>query len=102
MPLLLQSSPPGLADLGASLLPIVALLFISWLLLFRPMVKERREKEAMRDAMKSGDRVLTVGGLYGTVTKLGDKTVHLRVANGVEIEFARSAIASLIAPEEKE
>src|SRR5687768_1943338 len=53
--LLLQSAPPaGFADLAASAFPIVVLVFISWLLLFRPMMKEKREKQEMRDALKSG------------------------------------------------
>lgn len=98
MPLALQAAAPGLSEIGASFLPIVVLLFLSWLLLFRPMMKERREKESMRSELKTGDRVLTIGGLYGTVTKLGDRSIHLRVADGVQVEFARSAIASLVAP----
>ena len=101
--LLLQSAPPaGLADLAASAFPIVVLLFISYLLLFRPMMKEKREKQEMREALKAGDRILTIGGIYGTVTRMGDRAVHVRIAEGVQIELARAAIASVVPAEGKE
>lgn len=101
--LLLQSaSPAGSPSLLAQLFPFILLLGISWLLLFRPMMKEKREKQAMRDSLKSGDRVMSIGGIHGTVTKLGERTVHVQVAPGVQIEFARTAIASILPSESKE
>jgi preprotein translocase subunit YajC len=102
--LLLQSAPPaGLADLAASAFPIVVLLFISWLLLFRPMMKEKREKQEMREALKPGDRILTIGGIYGTVTRMADeRAIFVRVAQGVELEMARTAVATVVPTEGKE
>lgn len=101
--LLIQSAAPsGFQQLAASAFPFLLLLGISWLLLFRPMMKEKREKQEMRESLTSGDRIMTIGGIHGTVTKLGDRTIHVRVADGVQIEVSRTAVATIIAPETKE
>ena len=98
----LQSAPPEAPSLLASLFPILVLLFISWLLLFRPMMREKKAKESMRTSLKAGDRVITIGGIHGAVTRLSDRTVHVRVADGVQVEFSTSAIAAVVPPEERQ
>ena len=102
--LLLQqaSQPAGLAQLANAAFPFLVLVVLSWWLLFRPMMKEKKEKQEMRDALKSGDRVVTIGGIHGTVTKTGERTIHVRVAAGVEIELQRTAVATIVATEGKE
>jgi len=93
---------PGLLEVGANFVPFAVLLLLGWLLFIRPMSKERKQKEEMRAALKGGDKVLTIGGMHGTVTRLDDQKVTLRVADGVQIQFARSAIATVltVGPEE--
>ncbi len=99
--LALQAAPAAAPSLLSSLFPILILLFISWLLLFRPMMREKREKEAMRSSLKAGDRVITLGGIHGSVTRVAERTVHVRVADGVQLEFSTSAISQVLAPEER-
>ena len=92
----LQAQQPGLLEVGANFVPFAALLLLGWLLFIRPMSKERKQKEAMRAALKGGDKVLTIGGIHGTVTRVDDHKVTLRVADGVQIQFARNAIATVL------
>jgi preprotein translocase subunit YajC len=83
------------------LLPFVLIFVIFYFLLIRPQQKKQRlaqeERNAMLKALKSGDRVVTTGGIYGTIVAVRDKddTVQLRIAQSVSVEAERSAIARL-------
>src|SRR5262247_2374138 len=73
------------------------LLAIFYFLLLRPQQKQKQEREQMLASIKRGDRVVTTGGLHGTVTGLSEHTVTLRVADQVKLEFDRSAIGRVTA-----
>ena len=79
-----------------SILPIVAIFAVFYFLLIRPQQKQRRDREAMIQAVKKGDRVVTTSGLHATVTNLNEHTVVLRAADGVKLEFDRSAIGRVL------
>ncbi|MDM4718481.1 preprotein translocase subunit YajC [Micromonospora sp. WMMA1363] len=76
---------------------MIALLFgVMYFMMIRPQQKRRREAEAMQSALAAGDEVVTIGGLYGTVTEVDDDAVLLEVAPGVRSRFARPAIARVV------
>ena len=79
-----------------SVLPIVAIFAVFYFLLIRPQQKQRREREAMIQAVKKGDRVVTTSGMHATVINLTEHTVMLRAADGVKLEFDRSAIGRVV------
>jgi preprotein translocase subunit YajC len=79
-----------------SILPFIGIFAIFYFLLIRPQQRQRRERETMLGAVKKGDRVVTTGGLHGTVFGLSDHTVTLRVGDGVKLEFDRSAIGRIV------
>jgi preprotein translocase subunit YajC len=78
------------------LLMIVLLFGVMYFMMIRPQQKRRREAEQMQAALTAGDEVVTIGGLYGTVTDVDDETVWLEVAPGVRTRYARPAIARVI------
>ncbi len=79
---------------------LFAPLFLIWyFLVIHPQQKQRRKLEQLLGSLKTGDRVLTTGGLYGTIVGFRDTVVQLQVANQVRVEVARSAITGLAAPE---
>jgi preprotein translocase subunit YajC len=83
---------------GAGLLqfvPLVLVFAIFYFLLIMPMRKRQKAHAKLLAELKKGDRVITNGGLYGEVSALEEKTVILRVAEGVRVKVARSAIAGL-------
>jgi preprotein translocase subunit YajC len=92
--------PAGGGGGGSQLMPTLvmfaAMFAIFYFLMIRPQQKQRREREQMLGAIKRGDKVVTTSGLYGTVTNLSDKTVTLRVADQVKLEFERSAIGRVV------
>ncbi len=73
-----------------------AIFAIFYFLLIRPQQKQKREREGMLSAVKPGDRVAMSSGLHGTVVKLSDHSVTLKVADQVRLEFDRSAIGRIV------
>ena len=92
------STPPagsGPASMLIQLAPIALVLGIFFFLVIRPQQRDRQKREAMLSALKKGDRVVTTGGLIGTVVGLTSETVNLKVADSVRVECLRSAVSGL-------
>jgi preprotein translocase subunit YajC len=91
---------PGGGGNGGGLLQILPLMIgmfaIMYFLIIRPQQKQKRERESLLRAIKKGDRVVTSGGLYGTVVGLSEHTVTLKVADQVKLDFERSAIGRIV------
>ena len=86
---------------GLMLLQFLPIFLIIYLLIIRPQQKRQKDLEKMLKALKKGDKVLTSGGLYGTVVGLDDAKTVLKVADDVKLEFARSAIVQVIGGDAK-
>src|SRR5713226_6890386 len=83
-------------------LPVVAMLVFAYLILILPQQKRQKKWQAMLDALKAGDRVITSGGLKGTIIALKDDAVHLRVPpDNLRIEVTKASVVSVAAAEEK-
>ena len=85
----------------ANFAPIALMILIFYFLLYRPQKKARQELDAMLSSLKVGARVITIGGIYGTIVGLSNEIVRLQVAEKVEIEVARGSING-VAPEVNE
>lgn len=84
------------------LIPIILMVAVFYLVLFLPMRRRQKKLEEMLRNLKTGDRVMTTGGLLGVVTALTDKTVTLRIKpDNVKMEFSRGAVNALMEDEEK-
>ena len=87
---LLQANP---AAGGASIWIMFLLLFvIMWLFMIRPQRKQQKEMEAFRAGLKKGDKVVTNGGIYGTIADIEDRTVLIKVDGDVKIRVDKSCI----------
>ena len=82
----------------ANFAPIALMILIFYFLLYRPQKKARQERDAMLSSLKVGTRVITIGGIYGTIVGLTNEIVRLKIAENVEIEVARGSISGA-APE---
>ena len=80
----------------AGLFPFFAVLAIFYWLLFRPQQKQAKEREKMLSNLKKGDRVLTSGGLYGTITGMKGDDLEVRFAENVKLTLARSAVSAVL------
>ncbi len=75
--------------------PIILVFAIFYFLLIAPMRKRQKALQSLVENLKKGDRVLTNGGLYGTIASVEEKTVILKLADNVKVKVAKSAIAGL-------
>lgn len=102
LPILAQASggaaaPGGMQGLLVTMMPMVLIFAIMYFLLIRPQQKKAKEHEALLSQIKSGDRVLTSGGIYGVITGVKDKSLQMKIADGVVIEISRGSVAAVIA-----
>jgi preprotein translocase subunit YajC len=67
-----------------------------YFVMIRPQMKRQKEHKSMIDALAKGDEVATAGGLLGKVTKLGDTTLSVEIATGVEVQLQRSAVVQVL------
>jgi len=79
------------------LIPFIAMFAIFYFLLIRPQQKKQREHRQVLQNLKRGDRVVTGGGIYGTVTKIRNEIVHVEIADQVRIRVTKSSIADVVA-----
>lgn len=98
-PLVAQATAPG----GSfQFIILMVLLFgIMYFLMIMPAQRQRKKLAQLIAALKNGDKVITNGGIYGTVVGLDNESIQLRIAEQVKIRVARSAVAGL-QPEAKE
>lgn len=84
-------------------LPLVVIFGIFYFLLFMPMQRQKKKQQQMLSELKTGDNVLTNGGIVGTIVAINeDDTVVLRVKpDGVKLQMARGSVASLLTVENK-
>ncbi len=82
-------------SLGITLLPFLAIFVIFYFFLIRPQNKKQKETQKMLDALKKGDKVITIGGIHGTVSSVKENTVIVKVDDDCKLEFNRTAISSV-------
>ncbi|HJQ40635.1 MAG TPA: preprotein translocase subunit YajC [Thermoanaerobaculia bacterium] len=80
-------------------LPILAIGAVFYFLVIAPANKQRKKTQEMLSALKKGDRVLTSGGIYGTIQGVEAEVVYLKIAENVKVKVARSAVTSVVAGE---
>lgn len=93
--ILFAAEPSGTQGLTSFILLLGPLILIWYLLIIRPQSRQRRKTQEMLQNLKTGDRVVTNGGVLGTIVSFGSNTVQLQVATQVKIEVLRSAISGM-------
>ena len=78
------------------IMPLVLIVGIMYLFMIRPQQKKQKETQKMLDALKKGDKVVTIGGIHGTVASTKENTVVVKVDDNTKIEFNRTAIATVV------
>lgn len=94
---------PALPSAVVQFLPIILIFAIFYFLLFMPMQKQKKQQKQMLESLKSGDEVITNGGIIGTIVSVTqDDTLVLRVKpDNIKLQFARGAVASMVNAEKK-
>ncbi len=105
-----QEAAPGGGDVssgelwGRVLPPMLLIGFVWYFILLRPQLQERKKAEKLRDSVKKNDKVVTIGGIIGTVTNISaDGTeVTLRVDDNTKLKMLRSSVQSVVTDEKKD
>ena len=93
------AAPAG--QMGSLVFTIVAMVLIFYFFLIRPQKKQEKETKKMLDALKKGDKIVTIGGIYGTIFNVTESTVVIKVDDNTKIEFSKTAVSRVIADEDK-
>ncbi|RZO17895.1 MAG: preprotein translocase subunit YajC [Verrucomicrobiaceae bacterium] len=88
-----QTAQPG--GLG-SFMPLILIFIIFYFLMIRPQSQKRKQLQKQVEAMRTGDKVITAGGIHGLVTNVKKQSVSVKVDNNVKIEFEKGSIATVI------
>ena len=82
----------GAPSVWVQLLPFVLVLGIFYFVILLPMKKKQQKVQAFLSGLKVDDKIVTSGGMYGTITRLGDQSVQLQIAERVRVEISRNAV----------
>ena len=86
-----EGAPQG-GSSWSFMIMIVVLFVIMWLFMIRPQQKKQKEMDKFRKELKKGDKVVTVGGIYGTVSEIKDNIVDIEVAKDVRIRVDKASL----------
>jgi preprotein translocase subunit YajC len=101
-----QTTPPTGGEASGSpldsvmgFMPVILIFGIMYFVLIGPERKQRKKRETMLKALKKGDKVVTSGGMHGTIATITDTLVTLQVDEGVRLKFSRAAISDVVSDE---
>ena len=97
---LAQGAAPG-GGLIPSILPIILLFAGMWFLLIAPQRKRQKEHDKMVSELKKGDKIVTTGGLFGTIAFVKKDLLVVEIAENIKVELGRQFVSSKIEPETK-
>ena len=89
-------APAGIKGLLVSFGPFILIIVVMYFLLFRSQRKKTQERKKMLDSMRAGDKVVTAGGLIGTIVSVKEKIVVLRIAESTQVEVNRGSVSVVL------
>ena len=86
----------GGGGIASTLVMFALIIGIFYFMILRPQQKRQKDRQKLLDALKKGDKVITSGGMYGTIAGIDEKTVLVQVADNVKMKLERSAITAVL------
>ncbi len=94
--LLMGASPGGEANPLAMFLPLVLIFIVFYFFIIRPQKKKEDVRKKMIEAVQKGNRVITIGGVHGTVTQVDETSVLIQVDSATKLRVEKSALSSVV------
>lgn len=88
----LQAAQAQGGGMGSFLIMMVLIFVVMYFLMIRPQQKKQKELTKFRDSLQKGDKVVTIGGIYGTIAEVKDRVVLLEIDNNVKIRVDKSSL----------
>ena len=98
-PVLAMGAIPDGGNMWVQFVPFAIVLAIFYFIILLPMKRKQQKVQTFLDNLKVNDRIVTTGGIYGQITRLGEQSVQVQVADKVRIEVAKAAIGGYQGPE---
>lgn len=76
--------------------PFILMGVIFYVMIYRPQKRDQKKRSEMLDSLKIGTNIVTIGGIFGTITKVQDDRIRIKVAKGVEIHIRKSAVGGVV------
>jgi preprotein translocase subunit YajC len=92
MDILLQLPAGGAGGMGSTLFMLIAIIAVFYFFMIRPQQKKQKELQKSREAMTTGDKIVTAGGIHGKIKEVGDTWFLVEVADGVKIKFEKTSV----------
>ncbi|HHX87777.1 MAG TPA: preprotein translocase subunit YajC [Firmicutes bacterium] len=89
----------SLSQLGP-FLPLIILFVVFYFLLIRPQQKHQKKRQELLRSLKKGDRIVTIGGLFGMIKEIDEDTIVLKIADNINVKFARASVDRVLGDEE--
>ncbi len=93
--LFMMAQPQGGGGGWMGLLPLIIIFAIFYFLMISPMRRRQKKLQMLISNLNKGDKIVTTGGVYGTVVGIGEDRIQLRIAERVNIDIAKNAVAGL-------
>ena len=90
------SAAPSAASSITNFVPFIFIFVIMYFVLLRPQMKRQKDQQRLVSALKTGDRVVTNGGIHGLISNVKDTTVIVKVADNVKIEIEKTAVTTVL------
>ena len=76
-------------------IPLILILGVFWFLIIRPQQKKQKEHQRMVESLRKGDKIVTNGGIFGTIVKVGDDRLTIEIANKIQIQLERHQVSRM-------
>jgi preprotein translocase subunit YajC len=86
----------GMGSLVSSLLPFLLIIVVFYFLILRPQQKRQKERQKLLEGVKKGDKIVTSGGMHGTIEGIEDNTLLVKIADNVKVKMEKAAIATIV------
>ncbi|GIV58570.1 MAG: preprotein translocase subunit YajC [Bacteroidetes bacterium] len=100
--LLMGAPADGQANPIAMFLPLILIFIVFYFFIIRPQKKKEDQRKKMIEAVKKGDRIVTIGGVHGTVTQVDETSVLVQVDSNTKLRIEKNAIATVVSKDGKE
>ena len=94
--IILQQQTDGTTSLISSLLPFILIILVFYFLILRPQQRKQKEREKLLSGVQKGDKVITTGGIHGTVEGIEDNTILVKISDNVKVKMEKGAISTII------
>lgn len=86
----------GITSMISSILPFLLIIVVFYFLILRPQQKRQKERQKLLEGVKKGDKIITSGGMHGTVEGIEDATVLVKIADNVKVKMEKASIGTIV------